>query len=76
MSSIPQDITKSEFLYLLWEFSSSGSKVNEIFKDIIENGASIKSEKPGDFYLQSPNRFFKALFSSDGLFRIQVVNHI
>ena len=44
MSSIPQDITNSELLYLFWKFGSSGRIMNEIFKDI--NGSNYrKSQK-------------------------------
>jgi hypothetical protein len=38
MSSIPpQDISKGDFIYLLWKIGSSGSRLKEIFQDMNEN---------------------------------------
>ncbi len=44
--------------------------------DKLENDQEIKSENPGDFYLESPSKSFKALFTSTGLFQIQVYQFI
>ena len=50
-------------------------KFNQLYlynSERLENNEEMKSENTGDYYLESPNKFFRGVFTTNGMFRVQV----